>query len=254
MSFPSVAVVYLCLIAFGSFISPFDPSAAHPENSLQAPNFTHWAGTDLLGRDVLSRALHGGQHTLVSAGLAAMLALAIGIVIGLRSGRSAIDRLMDALIDVGVAMPVLLVAFMLITLLGNTPASMILAVSAGQIAPIARVTRRSVQFHALMPHIEAARAYGASEFRLLWCYLLPNALPGLAAYGCTVFAACILNGAALSFFGFGGEPGRPDWGVMLYEARQVFRTAPWVGVLPGLGITIAILLLNETATRLSRQR
>jgi len=83
---------------------------------------------------------------------------------------------------------------------------------------------------------------------------LPNIVPTLAAYACVTFGACIMNGAALTFLGLGGEIGRAEWGAMLYEGRQAFRTAPWIAFVPGIGITCAVLLLNELSDRLTRIR
>jgi peptide/nickel transport system permease protein len=241
------------LILHGRWISPYNPLTAEPEQSLHPPDANHLFGTDLLGRDVLTRALHGGFVTVAQAGGAALIALALGLVIGLRAGAGWIDGLIDALTQGLLAIPGLMTAFAVLTVLGNTPSSLILATAAAQIAPVSRVTRQIVRAEARMMYVEAARCCGAEGRYLVWRHILPNILPRIAAYGCLTFGYCVLGGAALTFLGFGGEPGRADWGVMLYEAWQVFRAAPWVSVPPGLGIMLTLLILNEAADRIMRQ-
>lgn len=252
MRFWLLAAAFAVLIVFGRWISPYDPLTANPEKSLHPPNDRHVSGTDLLGRDVFSRALHGGFVTVTQAGLAAVIALGLGLVIGLRKDNGVFNGLIDAITQATLAIPGLMLSFTVLTLLGNTPVSVIVAVASAQIASVSRITRQAVQAEAQMMYVEAARCYGAEERYLVWKHILPNAMPALAAYGCVMFGYCVLSGAALTFLGFGGEPGRADWGVMLYEAWQVFRVAPWVGILPGLGIMTTIIILNEASDRIMR--
>jgi ABC-type dipeptide/oligopeptide/nickel transport system permease subunit len=247
------AAAFAALILIGRWISPYDPLSANPEQSLRPPASNHLLGTDLLGRDVFSRTLHGGFVTVAQAGWAAVIALASGLLIGLRKGAGLINGLIDALTQGMLAIPGLMVSFAVLTLLGNTPSSLILAIAAAQIAPVSRLTRQTVQAEARMMYVEAARCFGAEGRYLVWRHILPNIMPGIAAYGCLTFGYCVLSGAALTFLGFGGEPGRADWGVMLYEAWQVFRAAPWVSVPPGLGIMMTVMILNEAADRIMRR-
>jgi peptide/nickel transport system permease protein len=247
------AVAFTALIVIGRWISPYDPMATNPEVSLYPPSQSHLSGTDLLGRDVFSRALHGGSVMVAQAGLSAAIALGLGLLIGLRKDDGLINGLLDALIQGILAIPGLMMSFTMLTLLGNTPISLIMAVAIAQITPVSRMTRQAVQAEAQMMYVEAARCCGADERYLIWRHILPNVMPAITAYGCVMFGYCVLSGAALTFLGFGGEPGRADWGVMLYEAWQVFRVAPWVGILPGLGIMTTVLMLNEAADRIMRR-
>jgi ABC-type dipeptide/oligopeptide/nickel transport system permease subunit len=248
-----LAAAFAALIAIGRWISPYDPLATSSELSLQPPSQTHLSGTDLLGRDVFSRALHGGSVTVFQAGLSAGIALSLGVLTGLRKGDGLMNGFLDALIQGMLAIPGLMLSFTILTLLGNMPISLTLAVAVAQIAPVSRMTRQAAQTEARMLYVEAARSYGADERYLVWRHILPNVMPAITAYGCVTFGYCVLNGAALTFLGFGGEPGRADWGVMLYEAWQVFRVAPWVGILPGLGIMTTVLLMNEAADRIMKR-
>src|SRR5262249_19293075 len=122
-----------------------------------------------------------------------------------------------------------------------------------QIAPFARVTRAAVSSVYATGYVEAARGLGASLSRVLLRHVLPNILSTLLAYTAVIFAYAILNSAALSFLGLGGEPGIPDWGVMLYEGRQAFRIAPWIGAAPGLAITLTVILLNRAADAINQR-
>lgn len=253
MKFWLFAAAFAALIVVGRWISPYDPLVTNSELSLQPPSQSHLSGTDLLGRDVFSRALHGGSLTVVQAGLSAGIALSLGVLIGLRKEDGLINGLLDALIQGMLAIPGLMLSFTILTLLGNTPISLIVAVAIAQIAPVSRMTRQAAQAEARMMYVDAARSYGADERYLIWKHILPNVMPAIAAYGCVTFGYCVLNGAALTFLGFGGEPGRADWGVMLYEAWQVFRVAPWVGILPGLGIMTTVMIMNEAADRIMRR-
>ncbi len=252
VKFGLFAAAFTALILIGRWISPYDPLAANSEQSLQPPSGIHLAGTDLLGRDVLSRALHGGSVTVAQAGLSAGVALGLGLVIGLRKDAGIVSGCVDTFVQGMLAIPGLMMSFILLTLLGNTPISLILAVAVAQVAPISRMIRQAAQAEARMTYVEAARSCGADERYLVRRHILPNLLPAITAYGCVVFSYCVLNSAALTFLGFSGEPGRADWGVMLYEAWQVFRVAPWIGVLPGLGIMTMVLILNEASNRITR--
>ncbi|MDZ4763926.1 MAG: ABC transporter permease [Chloroflexota bacterium] len=254
MMFRIVLIGYIVIIIFGRALTPYDPRTTQPEIALQAPTWAHPAGTDALGRDVLSRALHGGTQTLTSAAAAACLALGIGLLVGLRMGGTRIDAGIDTLIAAGLTIPSIIVALLAITLIGNSDWALIIAVSTAQIAPVARLTRTLAQGAARADYVQAADALGARPLRLLTRHILPNIVPTLAAYACVTFGACIMNGATLTFLGLGGEIGRAEWGAMLYEGRQAFRTAPWIAFVPGIGITCAVLLLNELSDRLTRIR
>jgi ABC-type dipeptide/oligopeptide/nickel transport system permease subunit len=242
-----VLLLWLLLVSIAPALAPYDPMETNPTAQFQTPNTHHLLGTDLLGRDVLSRVLYGGQHTLVIAALATGIAVVPGVSLGLWR-----SRLVGVLINAILAFPGLLLALVIMTLLGQGAFALALAIGITQIAPCARVTRAAVISVSTQTYIEAANSLGASRRRLIFRHTLPNILPTLLAYTGVIFAYSILNGAALSFLGLGGEPGIPDWGVMLYEGRQAFRTAPWIAAAPGLGITITVVLINRAADRITR--
>ncbi|HVU13653.1 MAG TPA: ABC transporter permease [Phototrophicaceae bacterium] len=237
--------VFIILVILAPLIAPSDPTHTDPVNQLQPPSAEHLLGTDLLGRDVLSRALYGGQHTLLIAGLATLIAVVPGVALGLLSAVA--DKLTSLLINAVLAFPGLLLALVILTVLGQGALPLALATGLIQIAPCARVTRAAVISVSVTGYVEAARGLGASELRVILRHILPNVLSTLLAYTAVIFAYAILNSAALSFLGLGGEPGIPDWGVMLYEGRQAFRLAPWIGAAPGVAITLTVILLNRAA-------
>lgn len=244
-------LIWLAFVAVAPLIAPYDPLRTEPAQQLQAPSADHWLGTDLLGRDVLSRALYGGQHTLLITALATLIALLPGVALGLLALLA--ERPVAVLINALLAFPGLLLALLILTLLGQGALPLALATGLTQIAPCARVTRSAALSVRSLGYVEAARALGAGRWRLLRAHILPNILVTVLAYAAVIFAYAILNSAALSFLGLGGEPGTPDWGVLLYEGRQAFRTAPWIAAAPGLGITLTVILVNRAADALSRQ-
>jgi peptide/nickel transport system permease protein len=233
-------------------LAPYDPMQTDPANQLAPPSRVHLLGTDLLGRDVLSRALDGGQHTLLIAALATGIAVIPGVLLGLLALSRAVDRAVTVLTNAVLAFPGLLLALLVLTLVGQGAVALALATGVTQIAPCARVIRAAVISLRSSGYVEAARSLGANNLRLIATHILPNILPTVLAYTGVIFAYTILNSAALSFLGLGGQPGIPDWGVMLYEGRQAFRVAPWIAFAPGLAITLTVMLVNRAADHVSR--
>ncbi len=250
----SVAILLIVLLALlvAPLLAPTDPMRTDAANQLQPPSRDHLLGTDLLGRDVLSRALFGGQHTILIAVLATAIAFIPGVLVGLLSTVDGVDRLLAILINAVLAFPGLLLALLIMTLLGQGALPLALATGITQIAPCARITRAAVISVRSLGYVDAARSLGSSRLRLIAVHILPNILTTLLAYLSVMFAYAILNSAALSFLGLGGEPGIPDWGVMLYEGRQAFRSAPWIAAVPGAAITFTVILVNRAADQISR--
>ncbi len=245
-------MILLVLVGVAPLLAPADPMRTDTARQLEAPSSEHLFGTDLLGRDVLSRALHGGKHTMVIAALATLVAVIPGVLLGLLGVVSWADRLVNILVNAVLAFPGLLLALMIMTVLGQGALPLLLATGLTQIAPCARVTGAAVFGVYPLGYVEAARGLGATRLRVIFAHVLPNILPTVLAYAAVIFAYAILNSAALSFLGLGGEPGIPDWGVMLYEGRQAFRTAPWIAAVPGLAITATVMMVNRAADRLGR--
>ena len=223
-----------------------------PAVQLQAPSQTHWWGTDLLGRDVLSRTLYGGRQTLQAAVLATLLASVLGLPLGLmaRARNPLLAAAALASINAMLALPGLIVALVVITLLGRGVLPLILALGLSEIAPFAFATRGAVGAIHSEGYIEAAVNLGANERHILVDHVWPNVQPTVIAYAGVVFSYMLLNGAALGFLGLGSELGTPEWGVMLAEGRAAFRVAPWISLAPGLMLSLTIWAVNDLADRI----
>lgn len=248
----------LVLIALwlAPLFSPYDPLLTNTPIQLQPPDAAHWLGTDSLGRDVLSRVLHGGQQTLLMAAGSTLLALFFGVMIGLLAGLwgGCLDALLVWMANALLALPGLILALIILTLLGRGIAPLIVAVGVSQVAPVAFMVRAAVRNVRHRDYVAVAVSLGATRFDLLRRHIWPNVWGNILAYAAVTFAYCVLNGAALSFLGLGAEPSLPEWGAMLAEGRQVFRVAPWVGIGPGVAIAFTVWGVNRLADSLTRNQ
>jgi peptide/nickel transport system permease protein len=237
----------LLLTIFAPVLAQHDPNHTAPSIQMQSPSFKYLLGTDYLGRDVFSRLLYGGQRTLLITTLAAVLAIVIGSSIGLASGiaESWLDTTLAALINAFLAIPNLLLALVILTLLGAGGVPLIIATGFTEIAPVARVMRVATRSVLAQPYVEAGYAIGLKRWHILIYYVLPNIRNILLSYCSITLSYCLFNNAALSYLGLGGETGAADWGVMLAEGRNTLYDAPWVAIAPGVAITLTIWSINS---------
>jgi peptide/nickel transport system permease protein len=250
------AVLGLIVIAslLGALAAPYDPLAEVGE-SLGPPSWVHPFGTDLIGRDVFSRVLHGGGRTLFIAALAVVCSVLPGVLVGLAAGYvgRSLDAALTAILDALLAIPALLVALSVVALTGSGPAQVALAVGISGLPACARITRAATRTARAMPHVEAARGLGARPLHILVFHVLPGIAGPVIAFVGIALSWAILHAATLNFLGFGGDPAAPEWGVMLAEGRQVYRVAPWVAVAPGAAIMITLFTVNLLADALRRR-
>jgi peptide/nickel transport system permease protein len=210
-------------------------------------------GTDGLGRDVLARFLYGGQRSLEIATIGTVTAASLGLALGLTAASfSPVAQIGSTFTGALLALPQILIAFIILTLLGSGPVSLAVATGCAQIASYAWIVQRAIRQGQLQPYVEAAHALGAAPRHILFVHILPGIMPTLAAYTGVAFSYCLLNSAAFSALGLGGELGVPDWGVMLADGRMIFRSAPWVSIAPGLAILIIVSTVNALADKVSR--
>ncbi len=245
-----VALAWLTLAGLGAglapFLAPAGPLAADTTRGLLPPGPGGLLGTDLLGREVLTRLLWGGRWTLEMGLLALAVAVGLGLPTGMVAGtfggrtEAVLMRLVDALL----AFPSLLLAMAVVALLGPGVGSVAVAVGLAAAPAYARVARSAALEVRAQPYVDAARALGGSEWRVLVRHVLPNAAPALVAFAATQLGWVLLNGAALNFLGLGAPPGTPEWGAMLVEGRGYLRDAPWVSAFPGLALTLTVLAAN----------
>ncbi len=246
----------LVLVVIGPFFTAYAPTQTNPDHQLQPPGRDHLLGTDLLGRDVLSRYLHGGRQTLLAATVATAAAVALGAALGLAMGMETgrADTLLMPLINALLAVPGIVLALVVLAAAGRGVMPLGLAVGLSQVAPTALIVRSAALTVRTQGYVDAARALGASRLRIVTRHVLPNIAPTLTAYTSVVFGYALLSGAALTFLGVGYVPGTPDWGIMLAESRAVFRVAPWIGVAPGLTIAALVWAGSDLADTLSAAR
>jgi ABC-type dipeptide/oligopeptide/nickel transport system permease subunit len=229
-------------------LAPYFPTSA-VSGQLHAPQPDFWLGTDLLGRDVLSRLLVGGQRTLGLGTSSSLIALSLGLLIGVASRlHPRLEDALSVLLDALMAIPSLALALFLLAILGTSDLTQALAVGLAQTPNFARLVQGTLLALSSAEYLESARAVGASPSAILIRHLLPNAAPTLYAYAVAVFSYCLINSAALSFLGF-ASPGQPDWGVMLAEARNGFTLSIWPALWPAVCFFITVHLLNESIIR-----
>jgi peptide/nickel transport system permease protein len=240
-----MAVVVICAI-FRSNIAPDDPFTQRLAVGDQPPSAEFVAGTDLLGRDVLSRVIHGARTALVGPIVVAAGAFAIATVLGLLAGYLGgwVDTLIMRWVDFMLALPGVLVAIVVVGVVGGGYWTAVTVLIVLFTAPDTRIVRSAVLEQRPLPYIDAARSLGISKRRILFIHILPNILPLILAYVALDFAFALVNLAGLSFLGLGVEPGTPDWGRMLFENRNILFTNPLGLLLPAGMIILTAVSMN----------
>jgi peptide/nickel transport system permease protein len=248
------ALVTLCFVAVAlvaPWLSPYDPLAQDLDRRLQGPSRGHLLGTDDFGRDILSRVMYGARISLtvgfVSIGIAVTGGLALGLVAGFyttgRWGRL-IDQAIMRTSDILLAFPAVLLAIAIVTAFGPGLRNAMLAIAIIYVPRFIRIVRASVLVEKAQTYVEAGRALGVSQRRLLWRHLLPNVMSPVIVQATLGLAEAIIEAAALSFLGLGATPPTPEWGAMLAEGRSYLRLAPWVTFFPGLAIFLVVVSFN----------
>ncbi len=243
-----VILIALAIVAvFGPLLLPYDPLVQDRLSQTKPPSAAHLLGTDYLGRDVFSRVLAGARPSLAVGLSAVTLAIVLGSAIGLVSGhlRGTVDLLTQRVVEIALTLPGLVLALALLAILGSGSASLILAIALVLAPGIARVVRSSTLAVGTEDYIEAARAVGATDGRIILRHLLPNVAATIIVLASLNVGSAILFEAALSFLGLGVQPPEPSWGNMLSgPARQYFEVAPWMAIFPGVAISLAVLGFN----------
>jgi peptide/nickel transport system permease protein len=241
-----VLLVVILVAVAAPLLAPYDPLAQHPDLSLEAPSLEHPLGTDLLGRDVLSRVIVGSRQSLMVAIVAISIAASLGTLAGLVSGfyEGWIDLLLQRLIEIQLAFPGLLLALAIVAMLGPGLGNAMIAVGISLIPSYARMVRASVLSLKHNPYIEAARVIGCGDARVIGAHILPNVAVPILVLTTVGIAWAILIGSSLSFLGLGAQPPFAEWGRDLSEGRNYMAVAWWVSTFPGLAILFTILSVN----------
>jgi peptide/nickel transport system permease protein len=238
-------VIILALAA--PWIVPFDPIASDVPQALQPPSAAHWAGTDQLGRDILSRILTAARLDLFIAVVAVGLSFVAGAVIGgfcgYKGGR--LDRWVGRIVDVLMAFPLFVLAMALVAAMGNRMENIIIATAVINLPFYTRFARAEVNVRRNLGWVEAARACGEGHLSVVLRFLLPNVLPAMAVQISLNLGWAILNAAGLSFIGLGVQAPTPEWGIMVAEGARFITTGKWwLVAFPGLALMTTVLCFN----------
>ncbi len=242
-----IVVGLLALLALlAPLVAPADPIWQNLEVRLLPPTRQHWLGTDDLGRDLLSRIIYGGRTSLTVGIVSVGIALAVGTVLGLAGGfyRGWSESLIMRSMDIMLAFPATLLAIFIVGIRGPGLNNAMLAIGVINIPIFARIVRGSTLRVRQEDFVEAARALGASQGRILNRHILPNTLAPIIVQTTLSIGAAILEAAGLSFLGLGAQAPTPEWGAMLTNTREFLRDAPWAATFPGLAILLAVVGFN----------
>jgi peptide/nickel transport system permease protein len=239
-----LAVVALAILA--PWISPYDPLDQNILDRIQGPSAEYWFGTDGYGRDILSRLLWGSRISLFIGTVSILAAMAIGGAIGILSGYvgGRFDAAVMQVMDVLLSFPTLIMGLMVVAMLGASVANLVIAIALTAIAPFARVARAPTIVLKNRDFIEACRALGFSDLRIMVVHILPNVMGEILVLGSLWLASAIRIEASLSFIGLGVKPPTPTWGGMIREGFELILDTPWLSVFPGLAILIVVFALN----------
>lgn len=244
----AILIILILLAGFANKIADYGEVAIKQNTSirLQGPSKGHWLGTDEFGRDMFARIIHGARVSLlvgvVAVGIAILIGGTLGAIAGYYGGK--IDNIIMRAMDIFLAIPSILLAIAIVSALGSTLFNLMLAIGVSSIPGYARIVRASVLMVRDQEFIEAARAVGASDNRIIRKHIIPNALAPVIVQGTLGVASAILSTAGLSFIGLGVPKPQPEWGSMLAGGRSYLIPAPHVTTFPGLAIMITILALN----------
>ncbi|SEI12720.1 ABC transporter permease [Paracoccus alkenifer] len=238
----------ICLIAvLGPLLVPHDPLATDTAVALQPPSASHWFGTDQLGRDLFSRVVVATRLDLLIALGAVALSMVAGSVLGAIIGYwgGVLDTVVSRLVDVLMAFPLFVLAMALVAALGNSVANVVYATAIVNLPFYIRLARSELRPRRALGYVEAARAGGSGDWRILWRHLIPNIAAPLVIQASVNLGWAMLNAAGLSFLGLGVRPPTPEWGIMVAEgARFIGSGQWWIVTFPGLALMLAVLAFN----------
>jgi peptide/nickel transport system permease protein len=241
-------VLILCAFLVVALLAPMlagDPLQFEPTNRLKRPSDQFWFGTDQFGRDVYSRVIYGTRISLIIGFAVAVLATFTGLVVGVLCGfYRPVDAIMMRVMDGMMAIPAILLAIALITLMKASLTIVIIAIAIPEIPRVARLVRSVVLSVRGRPYIEAAIASGTRNGRIMVRHILPNTIAPLIVQATYVCASAILTEAGLSFLGAGTPPEIPSWGNIISLGRTYFQISPWIIFFPGIMLAITVLAIN----------
>jgi peptide/nickel transport system permease protein len=239
-------LVIMVLVAIGApYWGTVDPLELSPIDRLRAPSMSHWFGTDMLGRDLYSRALYGSRISLFVGTCVAALSMVAGLTIGLFSGYlRRVDTVVMRIMDGIMAIPAILLAIALMALVSASVQNVIIALTIPEIPRVVRLVRSVVLSLREQAYVEASQATGARLPRILWRHIMPNTLAPLIVQGTYICASAVIFEAYLSFLGAGTPPEIPSWGNIMAEGRSYVQIAFWIVLFPGVFLALTVLAIN----------
>ena len=246
-------VVLLIVLALGAdFIAPYSPNEQYRDATLVPPMWQAGGssrfilGTDPVGRDMLSRLIHGTRLSLLIGAISVTISLALGVLLGVLAGylRGLTETFIMRLMDVMLALPSLLLAIAVVAILGPGLANAMYAIAIVLLPHYVRLTRAAVMAESGKEYVASSQIAGAGPLRLMFSTILPNCVAPLIVQATLGFSTAILDAAALGFLGLGAQPPTPEWGSMLAGALEFIQRASWVVTYPGLAILVTVLAFN----------
>lgn len=242
----SVVALFVLVAIAAPWIAPYPPTASNWAAIRQAPSLAHWLGTDDLGRDILSRMIHGSRASLQAGVVSVLIALMIGMPFGLLAGyfRGRVDAVISRCTEALLAIPFLITAIALAAFLGPSLQNAMLAIGIAAAPLFCRLMRAQTISVMAEDYIDNARSVGVRHLRMMLRHVVPNAINPIVVQATLTIATAIIAEASLSFLGLGQQPPHPSWGSMLDTARAYMEQAPWMAIWPGMAIFILVLAFN----------
>jgi len=243
-----LGIIFMIFMAiFAPQLAPFDPVVPHYDEMLAAPNAEYWLGTDQYGRDILSRIIWGARTALYIGFTCAILGSTLGLVLGVASAYIGgwFDLVIQRMIDVFLAFPLIILALVAVAVFGTGTDKVIIAIALPFVPECARVVRSGALALRELPYVDAARALGFSNLRIILRHMVPNCMATYLIMLTSFLGQAILTEAALSYLGLGVQEPDAAWGLMLQGgAEEYAESAMWIAVFPGLAITLAVFAFN----------
>ncbi len=241
-------IIMILIAIFADLIVDYDKMAIgqNIQQRLQKPSAEHWFGTDHFGRDIFARVVHGTRISLSLGIFAMVIAVAAGSVLGAISAYygGMTDNVIMRFMDILLAIPPILMSISIVSALGQSMTNLLIALSIAYVPVFARVIRSSILSVKGQEFVEAAKACGTGDARIIFKHIIPNAIGPIIVQATLAMGSTILIISSLSFMGLGVKPPAPEWGTMLYEGRDFIRQAPYLILFPGAAITISVISLN----------
>jgi len=241
-----IVLFFIILALIGPWIAPQGLNEQSLPDRLLAPSSEHWLGTDDLGRDILSRIIHGARISLSVGFFSVIGSVVAGSILGIIAGYYGrwIDAIISRIFDIMLAFPSILLAIAVVSVLGPSLRNALIAIAIINVPNFGRLIRSKVLSIKEEEYITSAKAIGMRDVRILFSHILPNSMAPVIVQGTLAIASAIIEAAALGFLGLGAQAPAAEWGKMLADARVNFIHAPWTMVFPGIAIMLTVLGFN----------